>query len=68
MFYSILDEYMKQLYVFFCTKLTILAYIKDHKMRYITVEDVIHTGIQTQITPDVQTHCLLVALMNVVFL
>jgi len=36
-------------------------------MRYITVEDVIHTGIQTQITPDVQTHCLLVALINVVF-
>ena len=48
---------MKQLYGFFCTKLTIFAYIKDHKMRYITVEDVIHTGIQTQITPDVQTHC-----------
>jgi len=36
-------------------------------MRYITVEDVIHTGIQTQITPDVQTHCLLVALIYVVF-
>ena len=30
-------------------------------MRYITVEDVTHTGIQTQITPYVQTHCLLVA-------
>ena len=37
-------------------------------MRYITIEDVIHTGIQTQITPDVQTHCLLVALIHVVFL
>jgi len=51
----------------FCTKLTIFAYIKYHKMRFITVDDVIHTWGQTQITPDVQTHCLLVALINVVF-
>ena len=47
---------MKRLYVFLCTKLTIYAYIKDHKMRYSAVEDFIHTGIQTQITTDVQTH------------
>jgi len=42
----------------------IFTYIKYHKMRYITIEDVIHTEIQTQITPDVQTHCLLVALIQ----
>ena len=36
-------------------------------MRYSAVENFIHTGIQTQITTDVQTHCLLVALINVVF-
>ena len=54
--------------MYFCTKQTIFAYIKDNKMRHITVEDVIHTEIQTHITPDVQTHCLLVALINVVFL
>ena len=47
---------MKRLYVFFCTKLINFAYINDHKMRYSAVEDFIHTGIQTQITTDVQTH------------
>ena len=37
-------------------------------MRYITVEDVIYTEIQTQITPDVQMYYLPVALIHVVFL
>jgi len=37
-------------------------------MRYSAVENFIHTWIQTQITPVVQTHCLLVAEINVVFL
>jgi len=45
-------------------KLTIFANIKDHKMRCSAVENFIYTVIQTQNTPDVQTHCSLVALIN----
>ena len=50
----------KQLYGFFCTKLTIFAYSNDHIMRYITIVDVIHKGVQTHIAKKVlfntQTH------------